>query len=292
MMPNYKTRLKETDQRISYLIENNPLLSKDIFKKYKQLLDRRKSKVAEIGGVFADINDDADNQNNELLARLNKELEEIDKEKEKYETDECKEFMRLIMERKKIVKELDLKLNKDNAPQNNDSSSIFSLKASDGNNGRAFEKVTILDNIIKSLDTDWSKNICEKYNLEIIRKSEAVLFVDKDDKTTIEVNKQSVNVKALPENDAKIVDAMIEIYLKGIEGKTSIFSHVVKHQDPIIQQRVERKLVLALKNSGSTNHKVNGKLMSEILNPATSTSNKDAVKSDEIENPASNRVRL
>lgn len=295
MMTNFKERLKETDERMSYLKRNNPLLATDVFKRYKQLLDRHKAKLAEHEFDSSDQDSNScsgnfskgDNPENELLDKKSAELKEIEIEMEKYESEDCKEFMRLVIERKHLVKKLGLNLNKEKTPPNENS--IFSLKPSDGSNGRALEKVTILDNIIKNLDSEWSKNLCEKFNLEVIKKTDMVQFVDKGDKTIIEVNKHSVSVQGLPNDYAKIVDAMIEIYLKGIEGKSPIFSHVVKHQDSSVQQRVEYKLAVALKNNGIASDKINGKLIGEILNPTKSNAD-DLVNKDTMEKSTSHRV--
>lgn len=63
-----------------------------------------------------------------------------------------------------------------------------------------------------------------------------------------------------------MIDIMIEIYLKSIENNTDIINHSITHSNVDMQKLAVKKLALALKANDCENSRINGVLITEILN--------------------------
>ncbi len=124
----------------------------------------------------------------------------------------------------------------------------------------------ITSELTHHLSSEWGVQIMKKYpSLSISYEKERIEIVNLDKNIEISTEKNgSLRMYSKPSKNESAANLMIELYFKSIEGRINeICQHSATGPDA---EFLGKKIALKLQEGGYLDHKVNGKLVTDILN--------------------------
>lgn len=230
-------------------------------------------------------------ENEQVMEKISSDIEQIAKQLEVYSGIQYESYISLTKELnfyKYSLSQLK-KSEKESGNESDIDSTMHQAKdkisalEKNPNPGRALVRINLFEALNNS--QDWQVEFFAKHKDFSIEKQDdqnELKLISADRKNIITVDKECININS-PSSSAmvNVVDVMIDLYLKGIEGK-NVFAHAISSENDEMQDMMEKTLAKKLDERGVTNSKINGKSLQEISPQHEKSISNDAINASAI----------